>query len=245
MINIIGNAFKFTHEGSITGGCMVGSNKELIFHIVDTGIGIPPEKYHKIFERFAQLESNSNRFFGGTGLGLSIVKGLVELLGGTIWLESLVGKGTTFFFSLPLKTTLHPKTKAAIVKTENTVSFSGNKAILVVEDDVYNTAFIKEILDKSGLKVTYVQYGADAIQNVQKEVPDLILMDISLPDMSGYDATREIKKMYPHIIIIAQTAYAASEDKEKALNSGCDDHISKPIRSNDLLSIINQYLSKV
>ncbi len=241
-INLIGNAFKFTDIGSIEGGCKFDDNNNVIFFVADTGIGIPSDKQQFVFERFAQVKQSPNRLYGGTGLGLSIVKGLVELLGGRIWLESEIGKGSTFYFSIPHKSSLTLGHEPVIIE-EKIKNFLQNKTILVVEDDSYNAAFIKEILSETGLNILYAQYGNQAVQIASTHPVDLVLMDIGLPDITGYEAIRLIKQHKPQLKIIAQTAYAASDDKQKALEAGCINYISKPLKSKMLLSLLNKHLS--
>jgi CheY-like chemotaxis protein len=240
-INLISNAFKFTTTGKIEGGCKYDVNHNLIFYVSDTGIGIPPDKQDIIFERFTQLRQNKNFVYSGTGLGLSIVKGLVGLLGGKIWLESEPDKGTTFYFSIPFKISKSTLHKHVIVEETQEYDFSG-KTILVVEDDLYNAAFIEEILLITGLKVILAEYGHDAVQISTAQTPDLVLMDIRLPDMEGHEAIRQIKQIKPDLKIIAQTAYAAHNDRQKAIDAGCIDYISKPLKRNELLAIIKKHL---
>lgn len=241
-INLIGNAFKFTDTGKIEGGCKLDTNHRLVFYVSDTGIGIPPDKHDIIFERFAQLRHEKNLAYGGTGLGLSIVRGLVQLLGGEIWLESELEKGTTFYFSLPYKIA-QPTFLQSV--SENPLAYHfANKTILVVEDDLYNAEYIKEILSGSEINILHTAFGKEAVQIAAAQSPDLVLMDIRLPDMSGYEAARQIKQNKPNMRIIAQTAYAAQDDKQKAIEAGCNDYISKPLKRNILLSILNKHLSK-
>jgi PAS domain S-box-containing protein len=249
-INLIGNAFKFTDAGKIESGCKIDANRKLVFYVSDTGIGIPPDKQDVIFERFAQLNQGANKLTTGTGLGLSIAKGLVKLLGGKIWLESELenlsaGKtgGTTFYFSFPYKIA-----QSSIIEQvstdENKEYHFFNKTLLFVEDDFYNAAYIKEILSNTGLNIIHTEYGYKAVQIALAQSPDLVLMDMRLPDLNGYEATRQIKQHKPGLKIIAQTAYAAHDDKQKAFNAGCDDYISKPTKKDVLLSIIKRHLSK-
>jgi CheY-like chemotaxis protein len=247
-INLIGNAFKFTDAGKIESGCKLDTNQKLVFYVSDTGIGIPPDKQQVIFERFAQLNLGANKLTTGTGLGLSISKGLVELLGGKIWLESEpenlpAGKpgGSTFYFSFPYKTTslLQPVHGS---NDENLIYHFPGKTLLIVEDDTYNAAYIKEILSNTGLNIIYTEFGNDAVKIASEKSLDLVLMDIRLPDINGYEATRQIKRLKPNLKIIAQTAYAADDDKQKAFDAGCSDYISKPTKKDPLLSMINKYL---
>jgi hypothetical protein len=249
-INLIGNAFKFTHTGKIEGGCKFDANRNLVFYVSDTGIGIHPDKQDVIFERFAQLRQDDNISYGGTGLGLSIVKGLVGLLGGKIWLESELenlpaGKagGTTFYFSLPFHVAQSAYQEQVSIDETREYRFT-DKTILVVEDDLFNATYIKEILSDTGLNIINTEYGYEAVRIATSQSPDLVLMDIRLPDMSGYEATRQIKKQKPYLKIIAQTAYATPDDKQKAFDAGCNDYISKPLMRGLLLSMINKHLSK-
>jgi signal transduction histidine kinase/CheY-like chemotaxis protein len=242
-INLIDNAFKFTHTGKIEGGCKFDANRNLVFFVSDSGIGIPPDKLDVIFERFTQLRQNKNISYGGTGLGLSIVKGLVSLLGGKIWLESELEKGTVFYFSFPFQIA-HSTHQAQVSMDETREYHFPDKTILVVEDDLFNAAYIKEILSDTGMNIINTEYGYEAVRIATSQSPDLVLMDIRLPDMSGYEAIHQIKKQKPYLKIIAQTAYATHEDKQKAFDAGCNDYISKPLKRGLLLSMINKHLSK-
>lgn len=242
-INLLNNAFKYTEEGRIEGGCRTDENQRLVFYVSDTGLGIPSDKHRFVFERFSQLERDKLHTYGGTGLGLSIVKGFVELLGGKVWLESEPGKGSTFYFTMEY--TLEPAPVVSEENDEETALLANkhpDKTILVVEDDKYNMSLISEMLSNQHLTILMAETAQEAIKIARSEVPDLILMDIGLPDMIGYEAIRQILQVQPHLKIIAQTAYAAPEDRNKALNSGCIDYISKPLKAKKLLSIIDTYL---
>jgi len=250
LINLIENSFKFTENGEIRVGCKLDKNNHLLFYVSDTGIGIPVEKQKLIFERFVRLEQSTNRFYSGTGLGLSIVNGLIDLLGGKIWLEPQpanlragITGGTTFYFSVPCEiatSVIDDRLKSEIPKKYN---FS-NKTILIVEDDKYNIDYLNEILENTGLIIILSTSGKEAIQISKSQQLDLVLMDIRLPDMDGYELTRMIKKHKPDLKIIAQTAYAAPDDKEKAIDAGCIDYISKPLKRDLLLSLLNKHLLK-
>ena len=241
LINIIGNAFKFTEQGFIQVGCDVDDNQFVVFYVSDTGIGIPEDKRSFIFERFTQLESTPGHLYGGTGLGLSIVKGLVDLLGGQIWLTSELGKGSTFYFKLPYKT-IDKSPQKLSYSTENKEFDFCNKTMLIVEDDKYNADYLIEILNDTGLDIIHTFYGIEAVQIATTRKIDIVLMDIRLPDIDGYLATQLIRKNNPNVKIVAQTAYASHEDKEKAIFAGCNDYISKPILSELLLPIIKKQL---
>jgi CheY-like chemotaxis protein len=242
-INLISNAFKFTEEGKIEGGCKIDNNHNLLFYVSDTGFGIPPDKQNLIFERFAQLDHGKKHAAGGTGLGLSIVKGLVELLGGKIWLESEAGKGSTFTFSLPFKTTQPKLQETPIADVSMDYNFP-DKTILIVEDDYYNAEYLREILTPTGMKIIKCVNGKEAVQMSIAEPIDIVLMDIRLPDINGYEAAHQIKLRKPKIKIIAQTAYASQDEKQKALYAGCNDYISKPTKRELLLTMISQQLKK-
>ncbi len=239
-VNLLTNAFKFTNKGSVEGGCKF-ENSNLIFYVTDTGIGIPSDKQTEVFERFAQLRQTENRAVGGTGLGLSITRGLISLLGGEIFLNSEPGKGSTFSFTFPYKLAQPLPTKPLLVE-EPKLSIFANKTILVVEDDIYSADYIKEMLSETGLNIHLAETGTEAIQIAASQPVDLVLMDIQLPDMDGYQAAKQIKLQNPTLKIIAQTAFAAVSDKQKAIDAGFNDYISKPIKVDLLLSMLNKHL---
>jgi signal transduction histidine kinase/CheY-like chemotaxis protein len=234
LINLIGNAFKFTDEGSIICSCQRG-NGGLIFMVADTGIGIPPDKFEFIFERFSQLNQRVDTFAGGTGLGLPIAKALTGMLGGTIWLESNLGQGSKFYFSVPC--TIFSEAKP-IPPAQNDKLPETLKTILVVEDDVFNTQFLKEVLQRSNFVVITAGNGFESIRIVNSQQIDLVLMDIRLPDISGYEAIRHILNINPRMKIIAQTAHAGQDEKNKALLAGCIGYISKPINRDVLIALL-------
>jgi len=241
-VNLIGNAFKFTEKGKIQVGCKPDEKNNLLFFVSDSGIGIPTDKKDKIFEHFIQLDNGTNRLYGGTGIGLSIVKGFIKLLGGEIWLESELHIGTTFYFTIPINITqtLQPETIA--VRPYSDYNF-GPKTILIVEDDIYNAEYLKEILKEQGFTIIHTLFGHEAIELSRLNPLDMVLMDISLPDMNGYEATRQIKIFKPNLEIIAQTAYSDPEDKQRAFEAGCNAYITKPIERDVLLSVIKNHLS--
>jgi PAS domain S-box-containing protein len=239
-INLVSNAFKFTNEGKIEGGCKFFNNN-LIFYVSDTGVGIPTDKYDSVFERFAQLHNGVNKNIGGTGLGLPIVKGLVHLLGGEIRLESEINVGTTFYFNIPFNKSDTAPNEPLPTNESNEYNFT-NKTVLLVEDDAYNAEYLKEILIKTGFNIRWTEFGNEAVQLATNENIDIVLMDIRLPDINGYEATRQIRLLKPNLKIIAQTAYASSEEKQIALKAGCSDYISKPTDKNLLLAMISKHL---
>jgi len=237
LTNLLNNAFKFTSSGEIIFGYKLVDDL-LQFYVADTGIGIAPSMHKKIFEPFRQVELEITKQAGGTGLGLSICKRLTELMGGSIWLESEKDIGSTFYFTIPYKPVNVP------VKDEKTIIKETREmyTILVAEDDQINYLLIEEILSEKDILVLHTTNGVETIRtcNNHPEI-DLILMDIKMPIMNGLEATKQIKKTNPELPIIAQTAYAQSNDRQKALNAGCDDYIAKPIDREELLNLLEKY----
>lgn len=241
-INLINNAFKFTQNGIIETGCYYDEEGSLVFFVSDTGIGIPHDKQSAIFERFTQLNNDITNGAGGTGLGLAIVKGLIEILNGEIWLDSEPDKGSRFYFRIPLQFSNSETPVDSEYNQQGNIFPISSKTLLIVEDDTYNLQYLKEIMAYTGFAVLTSQYGENAIQIAKNKHIDIVLMDIRLPDIDGYEVTRQIKKIKPRIKIIAQTAYATEADKLKALDSGCDGFISKPITRKKLFSAIENQL---
>ena len=240
LTNVLNNAIKFTDEGHIKFG-YIKVDQYLQFFVEDTGIGIPEDKHEKIFEPFWQAEMDISHQFGGTGLGLSISTKLVELLGGKMWLESRPGKGSVFYFTIP-----YHAVQASYEETEvslDKLSIDAPGAIvLVAEDDDINYLYLETVLSKSHVKLMRAQNGIDAVELCSRH-PEitLVLMDIKMPLLNGYDATRKIKTFRPDLPVIAQTAYAMNEDRDKAAEAGCDDYITKPIKKSELLAIVEKY----
>jgi len=203
---------------------------------MDTGIGIRAEDALNIFKNFNQADQSMTRNFGGLGVGLSISKSFVELLGGTIRFESEPGKGATFYFTLP-----NSQQKSSSSVNLNIPSDS-RFTILIAEDEESNFRFLEMLLSKTEVKLLHAENGKIAIEMYQKNEIDLILMDIKMPVMDGLEATRRIKNIDNEIPIIAQTAFAMTEDRTLSLNAGCIDYLSKPIKSKALISTLNKYL---
>ncbi|QBG49211.1 transporter substrate-binding domain-containing protein [Verrucomicrobia bacterium S94] len=247
LVNLLGNALKFTHTGSVTLNieCRKKTPEaaEIFFQVIDTGIGISKEVQPKVFEKFTQADGSAKRLYGGTGLGLAITKQLVELMGGKIGVISTYGHGSTFYFNL----TLRPSSRAISVKsagtTIKTVEKPGIK-ILLAEDNLVNQKVASAILRKAGCEVDTADNGQDAIQRVQIRMYDVILMDCQMPVMDGFEATsiiRGMKKPLSDIPIIAITAHAMKDDKQKCIDGGMNDYISKPVNRQELIDLINQY----
>ena len=244
--NLLDNAIKFTNAGTINFGVNLQIDATVTFYVSDTGIGIPANKQEIIFDRFRQAEDAlTAKQYGGTGLGLSIVKGIVNQFHGRIWLESIVDKGTTFFFTIPfIQKESIPE--AIVEPKSNLKPFWKNKTVLIVEDDEANTEYLKEVLSDTGLRLLNVYNGKQTLQTIEDNSNiDLILMDIQLPDTNGLNLTKIIRKSNPKIKIIAQTAYATSFDMQECIEAGCHDYISKPIKQSNLFSVIGRYFNKV
>ena len=246
LINLIKNAIKYTDAGSITFGYIL-KDAFIEFFVEDTGIGVPEARQEAIFDRFIQADSGNSRAFEGLGLGLSISKAYVKAMGGEICLSSVEGKGSKFLFTIPHKSSSKKNIKLALDTEENicTKKIFTDLTILIAEDDDVISLYYKAILEDLFCKIIYAENGKEAIEifNGNSEI-DLILMDIKMPLMDGYTATREIRKFNKDVIIIAQTAYAFKGDREAALKAGCDEYMSKPIKREKLLEMIELLIER-
>jgi signal transduction histidine kinase len=248
IINLLENALKFTEEGSIEFGykfIVTEEAKSVLFYIKDTGIGIEEEAKNFIFERFRKVENNLGKLYRGAGLGLAISKKLVEILGGQIWVESEINIGSTFYFTLPYKDSDEIIDKEIDVEFKNKkIDFNWkNRLILVAEDEMINYKFIEKVLKKTKTNLLWAKNGLETFEMVQQNKNiDLVLMDIRMPLMDGYEATRKIKEINNKLPIIAQTAYALDYERTEILSAGCNDYISKPYTIYELLNLINKYL---
>jgi signal transduction histidine kinase/CheY-like chemotaxis protein len=245
LTNLVRNAIKYTEKGSIEIGYFE-KNNFLTFYVKDTGIGIPENRQDFVFDRFVQADISDVMARQGAGLGLSISKAYVEMLGGRIWVDTEVGKGSIFYFTLPYNTTIKSKenttNKIGAVHKQN---ITKNYKLLIAEDDAISELFISILIEDYAREKISVKNGLEAVNAcIQNLDIDLVLMDIQMPEMNGYEATRKIREFNKDIIIIALTAYALSGDKEKALKAGCNDYITKPIKAEDLNQIISKYLKK-
>ena len=241
-VNLISNSLKFTKKGFVHFGYTI-EKQEIIFYVKDSGIGIPKDKTEKVFERFTQLDNTLARKFSGSGLGLAISRGLTVLLEGRIWCESILGKGSNFFFTIPYHpTTMLEDTDAPQKKKPIEFNWS-NYTVLIVEDDTINYKVIEAMLRNSKINIIHVDNGVKAIEQVRNNPQiDLVLMDVHLPEMSGLEATTKIKEVNNTLPIIAQTANAMSDDKDRCIDAGCADYISKPINMNELFVKISKFL---
>jgi len=235
---LIDNAIKFTERGQISFGFIHPDTHRIQFFVKDTGIGIDEQYRDIVFERFRQVDESINKKYGGSGIGLSVAKNLAMLLNGKLWFESTPGKGTTFYFEIPFEST----EKEFNVILNQKLNWS-DKTILVAEDKKINFEIIKETLSETGAEVLWAKNGQEAIDFISNNHKiDLILMDIQMPVVNGYEATKEIKKINNLIPIIAQTAYAMPQDSVKCIDAGCDDYISKPISLDQFIIKISRFL---
>jgi len=243
LTNFISNSLKFTDSGYIEFGYEIQANAEILFYTKDTGIGIPKSQQKTIFERFGQVEDTYTRNYKGTGLGLAISSSIIELLGGEIWLDSIENKGSNFYFKIPVKYTEN-NDDVIINVFEKKINLNWeDKLILVAEDDEMSYKLLKLVLAKTKSKIIRVKTGKEAIQEVLKnENINLILIDIQMPELNGYDATKKIKSIDKRIPIIALTAYAMLHEKNKCKEAGCDKFISKPFNINYLLETISEFI---
>ena len=242
LTNLLGNAFKFVKEGHIRFGYYHRGN-HLEFFVEDSGIGIVEEHHQLIFERFRQVETKLSSQTGGTGLGLAISKAYINKMGGEIWVKSKPGVGSTFYFTLPYSPAKYMYDQEEELITSCISTIKAGKVVLVAEDDDVNYFFIREMLSDTPLEIIRAKNGTEVVEAVRANPKvDIVLMDIKMPEMDGYDATREIKSLRKNLPIIAQTAYAFTSDREKALKAGCDDYISKPIERLKLIEMIAKYL---
>jgi CheY-like chemotaxis protein len=248
LTNLIKNAIKFTDEGSIEFGYDIVKNQQaasLQFFVKDTGVGIPENQKELIFERFRKGIESSDRKYEGSGLGLFICKSYVEMLDGKIWVESEEGKGSIFYFTIPYNP-VSEQTSAIgnVVLTENKEVQIKKLKILIVEDDEISYALLTRSLQKISYEFLHAITGVVAVEACRNNPDiDLVLMDIRMPLMDGYEATRKIRQFNRDVIIIAQTAYGFSGDREKATEAGCNDYTTKPINYLLLKELINKYFN--
>jgi len=241
--NLASNALKFCEKGYIEIGYKP-HEKGLLFYVADTGIGIKTQEQHIVFDRFKQA-GKSGKAKEGTGLGLAISKGLVELMGGTIGLNSTYGEGSEFFFTLPFSENRESeKFDLNSFNIEiNTGSSWKEKTILLVEDEDVNFLYVKELLADTGVTLIHAPTGEEAVSICKTLIPiDVVLMDMRLPGISGYDATRLIKNVRTELPVIAQTAYAMENEKKDCLDAGCDYYITKPFDQKLLFNVLNGFL---
>jgi len=239
---LVGNALKFTKEGYVEFGYSVKGD-ELEFYVKDTGIGISESDRKVIFERFHQGESSMNRQYGGSGLGLAISKAYSELLGGRMWMTSEPGVGSVFYFTIPYKKVSRKITEIDELSNSVQNNTKNSKILLVAEDEDLNFLLVQKLLSGLNYVIIRAKDGKEVVDLCSSDMAiDLVLMDIKMPYLNGYDATTKIKQGRPGLPVIALTAYSSDEDKQKAISCGCSDFITKPFRREELITKIELYL---
>jgi signal transduction histidine kinase/BarA-like signal transduction histidine kinase len=239
--NLVNNSIKFTELGEIEVACTLTPAKELHFSVSDTGIGIESSKLSRIFDSFMQADETIHGRFGGTGLGLAITKGLVELWGGSIKVESTPDSGTTFSFTMPFR-----PVDAGLIDLKETDSVSQTwvaKNVLLVEDDSFNAKYMIDLLKQNGMFVQHASNGSEAWAMLHSDTPfDILLLDLGLPDMNGLEIARGARPLFSELVIIAFTAFATNDMRLQSLAAGCDSFITKPISSKKLFSVFEKLL---
>ncbi len=256
LINLLGNAIKFTERGKVGLGVSVDSRTtgelRLHFEVSDTGVGIAPEKQKLIFDAFSQADGSTARRFGGTGLGLTISSRLVELMGGRIWVESALGRGSSFHFTANLREgkpeveRLASQLSTSLLVTRQPVLRKVTKLrVLLAEDNVINQKIACRFLEKEGHRVTLACDGHQALAAIERENFDVVLMDVQMPQMDGFEATAAIRAQErdtgKHLLIIAMTAHAMAGDRERCLAAGMDGYIAKPITARELIQLLEKF----
>jgi signal transduction histidine kinase/ActR/RegA family two-component response regulator len=243
LANFISNAIKFTEQGEIR--VVVSPSRAyeqgIYLGVRDTGIGIPPDRLTAIFEPFTQADSSTTRKYGGTGLGLTICKRLAEMMGGQIGVESELGVGSTFYVDLPLPTAELPDSQTGEMESAEVLVPPG-KRVLLVEDNEVNRKVALRLLDKLQLVVEVATNGIEAVQKATTNAYDLILMDCQMPEMDGYEATRQLRAHGVQTPIVALTANALQGDREQCLLAGMDDYLAKPIKPDELKRTLAHWL---
>ncbi len=242
--NLLTNARKFTNEGFIEFGCTKQDSTTLLFNVRDSGVGIAKDKQEVIFKAFRQADETIHQVYGGSGLGLAICKGLIDLWGGKIWVESEEGKGTVFYFTVPYiqDSTSHTATPKHEAETP---FFWPDKSILIVEDDPSSARYLLELLSDSKTSIIHVSSGKAALEILTDETSvDLVLLDIGLPDISGYDVLTHLKKLKSTIPVIIISAFAQPETKIKFEQLGCDAFLTKPVNPKDFFQAVSLIFNK-
>ena len=251
LANLLSNAIKFTDKGeisvSISSKMLENPCCEIYFEIRDTGIGIPKDKMSRLFQSFTQIDSSTTRKYGGTGLGLAITKRLVEMMGGRIWAESQFGKGSTFCFTILVDATVIKTTsRTTEARQESDIGENRNHVlrILLAEDNPVNQMVMLKMLNKLGYHADVAADGTEVLRSLELQPYDLILMDVQMPEMDGFEAARAIRKRWASAEqpkIIAITAHALKGDQEKCLAAGMDDYVAKPVKLETLRAILESY----
>jgi len=247
LTNLVSNAIKFTSKGLIEISVIGINERDVRFEVKDNGIGLKPEQIDSLFEDFTQADMDTSRKYGGTGLGLSISKNLTQMMGGEIFVESEYSKGSTFIFTLPLEVDREEekseqKVERSLDELEEELNLLKNTKILIAEDNKMNQSLLEMLLEDTSLQLTFADDGAIAVEMASKEDFDLILMDIQMPNMNGFEATELIRQKDKLIPIIALSANVMQEDIQKCLDAGMNAHLAKPIDTKKLYLTLLQFL---
>jgi PAS domain S-box-containing protein len=244
LCNLLNNAIKFTQAGKIEFGFNIKTDF-IEFYVTDTGMGIAPADQTLIFERFRQIAKSDSQIYNGNGLGLSISKSLVEKMGGTLTVDSALGLGSTFVFTIPYQKGQQNSVSGSVLTVPQVaVKRWKEKTILIVEDERINHYYLEEALSNSMVKILHAWDGREAVELVKRHPEiSMVLMDIKMPVMNGFEATKLIKLMRPELPIVAQTAYSLEQDRAEILQSGFDHYLSKPISKEMLIETIASYLN--
>jgi signal transduction histidine kinase/CheY-like chemotaxis protein len=248
LINLVGNAIKFTHDGHVAlrvKAISLGDVRVLVdFAVEDTGIGIAPEQQRNVFEAFTQADSSTTRRYGGTGLGLAICTRLTRLMGGELTLHSELGRGSTFQVRVPMRID-DAEPPQVLSKRQSTSPAEFDGRVLLVEDNQENRVLAVQLLQHFGCRVEFASDGAEALAKLQEHKFDLVFMDCHMPNLNGYDATREIRRLEPtgqHLTIIALSASVLPEERQKCIDVGMDDYVAKPFSRRDLQQVLERWL---
>jgi len=242
LFNLVENARKFTKKGYIKIGAEERQNK-IILYVEDTGIGIPKDKHKEVFNRFRQVEDVDTKTHEGTGLGLTISKKITELLSGNMYLESEPGKGSVFYVELPLVEINIDKSDTSRVVNEQVGGVNWiDKKILIAEDEEFNFIILQDILEETNINIVHAKNGEETLRLLD-DTFDLILLDIQMPVKSGFEICPVIRKQFPEIPVIAQTAYVLNQEKQELLDLGCNEIITKPVDLDDFLRVLSKYIS--
>ena len=242
LILLLKNAIKFTDEGYVEYG-FKPEKEELVFYVKDTGIGISEDEQDIVFKEFRQVDDSHTRKYGGIGLGLTLVKKLTELLDGRVWFDSVPGEGSVFYFSLPYDKKEQELTGEKKTGERKEEKLFNDKTILIVEDENSNYLILDKLLTLENANTIWAKNGEESIEKFKENKNiDLILMDLRMPVMDGYEATRQIKQLSKNLPIIALTAYTGSESREKAKSKGFDDYLEKPIKRSELFESIGVFI---
>lgn len=240
LVNLVKNAIKYSQEGEISFGYLVEKDR-LKFYVKDTGIGIPEDRQSMIFERFVQADISDTMARQGAGLGLAISKAYVEMLAGKLCVKSVEGQGSEFYFTIPFNRIENEDAKAKKINPEDK-NVDKNLKVLIVEDDNVSEQFLTILANNFTKNILYAKNGLEAVDICKEHSDvDLILMDIQMPHLNGHGATKQIREFNKDVVIIAQTAYGLSGDKELAIQAGCNDYLAKPIKKEQFIALLKRY----